>query len=169
VPNKPQLIQYTITAVIILLVLGLRMRSVRRERPLKLEQLWIVPALYGAVAIFMFWRLPPHGLGWLWVGIALIVGGALGWWRGTHMAIRIDPETHRLNQRGSVMAVAVIVVLLMARFGLRELAMRGEIHMDVATLTDVLFASALGLFSMTRLEMFLRARQMLATARAATA
>ena len=167
-PNQSQLVRYAITAAIVLLVLVLRTRAMRRERPLKLEQLWIVPALYGAVALYLFWHLPPHGRGWLWVALAFAAGAAIGWWRGTQMTIRIDPETHRLNQKGSALAIAAVIVLVAFRVGLRDAAARGIVTMDVATLTDALVASALGLFAMTRLEMYLRARRMLAAMRSGT-
>jgi len=41
----------------------------------------------------------------------------------------------------------------------------GLFHMSPATLTDILVAFALGLLAVQRLEMFLRARRLLAEAR----
>ena len=162
--QQADLYRYGFMALVFVLVLVLRTRSLRRERPLKLEQLWIVPTLYGAVAALMFWRMPPHGTGWLWCLLALAAGGAIGWWRGTHMTITVDPNTHRLNQRGSAMAVIVIVALIAVRFATMIAVQRGLIHVGAAALTDPLIAFALGLFSLTRLEMYLRAKRMLAEA-----
>ncbi|WCT74891.1 DUF1453 family protein [Sphingomonas naphthae] len=163
-PQQADLYRYGFMALVFVLVLVLRTRSLRRERPLKLEQLWIVPTLYAAVAALMFYKFPPQGLGWAWCAVALAAGCAVGWWRGTHMAITIDPNTHRLNQRGSAMAVIVIVVLIAIRFATTIAIQRGMIHVSAASLTDPLIAFALGLFSLTRLEMYLRAKRMLAEA-----
>ena len=70
-----------------------------KMRPLKLETLWVVPMLYLAVAVLMYWQLPPTG----WVAIAcvagLLIGAAVGWQRGKMMHIHVDPESHALNQR----------------------------------------------------------------------
>jgi hypothetical protein len=77
------------------------------------------------------------------------------------MRINIDPETHELNQQASPAAMLFILVLIVIRQGLRMEA--GTMGFNAAFLTDLLVLFALGLFSATRLEMFLRARRMLQT------
>jgi len=57
-----------------------------------------------------------------------------------------------------------IIVLILARQGLRFEA--GSMGFSVAFLTDLLMVFALGLFSATRIEMFVRARRLLAEVRA---
>lgn len=54
-------ISFAITIAIILVVMALRMRRMGTMRPLKLETLWIVPALYFGVAALMFYTLPRTG------------------------------------------------------------------------------------------------------------
>jgi hypothetical protein len=155
----PAYISYVITAIIVSLVLFLRFRSMKRVRPLKLEMLWVVPALYLLVTAGVLWQSVPQGIQWLYVGLALIAGGLIGWRRGAMMRINIDPETHALNQQASPAAMLFIFVIIIVRQGLRAEA--GQFGFNAAFLTDLAVVFVLGMFSMTRLEMFLRAKRML--------
>ena len=95
---RPEMLQYLIPILVVGLVLFFRLRAMGKARSLRLERLWIVPTIYLALAIFLFWEMPPHGLGWLWAGLAFLLGGLIGWYRGKAMKIHVDPETHALNQ-----------------------------------------------------------------------
>jgi membrane protein CcdC involved in cytochrome C biogenesis len=153
-----------VTIVIVGLVMFRRIRSMGQLRPLKLETLWVVPVLYLAVAAMMFWSLPPKG----WVAVAsfvgLLIGAAVGWQRGTMMEIHVDPETHALNQKASPAAMLFLVGLIIVRSGAR--AILGETgSVSPAMLTDPLIAFALGMFTLTRIEMYLRAKRLLEEAR----
>lgn len=152
-------ISYIITAIVVALVMYLRFRSMKRARPLKLETLWIVPALYALVTASVLYQSMPAGIQWLYVGLALMIGGLVGWRRGAMMRITVDPETHALNQQASPAAMLFIFVIIIVRQGLRAEA--SEMGLNAAFLTDLLVVFALGLFTATRAEMFLRARRML--------
>jgi hypothetical protein len=167
VHSQPQsaFIGYVITAVVVSLVLFLRFRSMRRARPLKLGMLWLVPALYVLVTISVLYQSMPQGMQWLYVALALVIGGIVGWRRGALMRISVDPDTHALNQQASPAAMLFILAIIIIRQGLRAEA--SQMGFNAAFLTDLLVVFALGLFSVTRLEMFLRARRLLAEARAA--
>ena len=68
------------------------------------------------------------------------------------------------------MAFLFIIVLIAIRFGARAALAGGDdygFHVNTMLITDVLIALALGLFAMTRLEMYLRAKRLLEEARAA--
>lgn len=158
-----------ISFAIIAVVLALRMRGMTRERPLKLEQLWIVPGIYLVIAGLLFYAQPPRGMAIAWCLGALAIGAALGWQRGRLMRISVDPETQTLRQKGSLMAMLFLLLLIAIRTGAREAAIFGVggFHFDVAALTDVLVALALGLLTMQRVEMYLRAKRLLDEARAA--
>lgn len=159
----PAYIGYIVTAVIVALVMYLRFRSMKRARPLKLEMLWVVPALYVLVTASVLYQSVPQGIQWLYAGLALVVGALVGWRRGAMMRINIDPETHALNQQASPAAMLFIFVIIIVRQGLRAEA--SEMGLNAAFLTDLLVVFALGLFSATRLEMFLRAKRMLGEVR----
>ena len=153
-------VSYAITIGIIVVIMALRMRGMSKMRPLKLGSLWIVPAVYLVVAALMFIQLPPTG----WVAIAsaigLAIGAAVGWQRGKMMHIHVDPETHALNQKASPAAMLFLIVLIAVRAGARSVL--GETSgVSPAMLTDPLIAFALGIFTLTRLEMYLRAKRLL--------
>jgi hypothetical protein len=101
------------------------------------------------------------------VGIAslagLVIGAAVGWQRGKMMHIHVDPETHALNQKASPAAILFLVALIAVRsFGRGLLGSEG---LSPAMLTDPLIAFALGMFTLTRVEMYLRAKRLLEQAR----
>jgi energy-converting hydrogenase Eha subunit A len=168
--QNSQIIHYAIVAVIVALVLGLRLRGMSRMRRLRLETLWIVPAVYLIFAIVMFSEFPPSLTGWAIAAVALVVGAAIGWQRGKLMQIHVDPETHQLNQRASPAAILFIFALIVVRMAARGVLANGTgtgFHVNAMLVTDVLIALAVGLFAATRLEMYLRAKRLLEEARTA--
>lgn len=164
-PSNAKLISYGISGVIIVLVLIWRMRGLQRGRRLRLEWLWVVPALLGLGAAASLAQAPPVGAEWFWMGLALGLGGVFGWYRGRMMQITVDAETHTLNTRASPAALIFLVALLLVRFGLRA-ALESESAnwgLKVALISDGFILFALGLLGVQRLEMALRARRMLAS------
>ncbi len=159
-------ISYAITAVIIGIVFAVRWRRMSVVKPLKLERLWVFPAVYAAVALYMFVMYPPQGLAWLFCALALIMGAALGWQRGKLMRITIDPDSHTLNTTSSPAAVFFLIAIVAVRTGARAVISDGRaLHLNAFAITDMLVALALGLFTTQRVEMYLRAKRMLETAR----
>lgn len=166
--TAPQWLSIVLPLVIIAVVFAVRIRRMGRERPLRVERLWIVPALYLAVATAAFLRFPPGGIAWLWCAIALAAGSVLGWQRGRMMRISVDPVSHALSQRASPAAMLFLLGLVAIRFVARGAFEGGGAAApeQIMMLTDVLIAFALGLLSVQRLEMYLRARRLLDAARA---
>ncbi|MEG3145215.1 CcdC protein domain-containing protein [Sphingomonas sp. RT2P30] len=132
VHQAPGIWQYIIPIVIAGVILAFRARRMTQMRPLKIERLWIVPAIYLLLVAFLYIKGPPSPIGWAICVAMLVVGGAIGWQRGKLMEIHVDPETHAINQKGSYAAMVFLV----------------------------------GLFTMTRVEMYLRAKRLLDAARA---
>ena len=160
-----QTINYAMTAVVIAIVLLLRIRRMRQIRRLRLETLWVVPAILALAFAFSTWEYPPPtALGWLWLAIAIAVGAGVGWQRGKLMRLTVDPATHTLNQQSSPAALLFIVALILARQGLRYEA--AHYGINVFKITGILLAFALGLMSAARIEMYARAKRLLDEARA---
>ncbi len=169
--QNQKLISYFIYGVIIALVFFFRMRRLTQERRLKLELMWIMPAFMVAAMVALFLQFPPHGMDWLWLGAVFAVGAAIGWWRGKLIPIAIDPETHLLNTKPSPAALIFLLGLFVVRFGLRAYleSQASALHLSIALLTDGFVVLAVGLFAVSRLEMALRAWNLLKAARAAKA
>jgi len=166
-PAQPQLISYAIGGAALLVVLALRFRSVGRQRRLRLEYLWIVPAILAALAMLTFVSAPPSPMTTGLCALAFAVGGALGWQRGKMMQIQIDPETHQLNQVAGLGAMLFLVAIIAIRFGARALIEAGivPVHANPMAISDVLLSFAVGMFGVMRVEMFMRGKRLLAAAR----
>ena len=104
--------------------------------------------------------------GWVWIACiaALAAGAGVGWQRGRMMHISVDPETHALSQKASPAAMLFLVALIVVRAGGKILFGTGS-GLSPAMLTDPLIAFALGMFTLQRVEMYLRAKRLLGEAR----
>ena len=159
-PAQQSWVGYAVTVGIIVIVLALRLRKMGQMRPLKLASLWIVPVVYLIVAALMFALLPPTGWVALASAVGLVLGGGVGWQRGKMMYIEVEPETHALNQKASPAAMFFLIALIIVRTGARSvLGQTGGV--SPAMLTDPLIAFALGMLSVQRIEMYLRAKRLL--------
>jgi amino acid transporter len=99
--GQNSLTSYVVMGVAIVLIIALRFRRMGRDRPLRLDGLWVLPAIYGAILIVAFAQAPPDMTGWTLIGIGLVLGGVAGWLRGRTITISVDPATGTLNQHAS--------------------------------------------------------------------
>jgi len=157
------LIPIAIAAMVILL------RNARPRR-LRVEGLWIIPVVYVGILVALLAAAPPPvtpvAIGVLVAGAA--IGGVIGWQRGRFTRIDLDPQTHEMTSRASVIGIAFILIVLLARVGLRSMAADGQLSIGVPPLViaDGLLVLAVFMLSAQRLEIWLRATRMLADARA---
>ena len=152
--------------VIIAVVLALRFRSMSRERPLKLGTLWVVPVVYLLLAGSMIVSLTPPRLGWGLLVAGLLIGMVAGWHRGKLIHIARDPQTGELSQRASPLAMLLLLALVVLKLGARAIfgdTAATQPGSSAMLLTDAFLGFALGLLSSTRLEIYLRARRLLAS------
>ena len=150
--------------VVLALVVGWRLRSMNKERPLNIGTLWVVPAIYLALMASLIIALPPHAAGWALMAAGLVAGAALGWHRGKLIRIERNAETGQLMQRASPLAMVLLLILIALKFGMREIfGDSAAAHPSSAAMlvTDGFIGFALGLLSATRLELYLRARSIL--------
>ncbi|WP_375395828.1 DUF1453 domain-containing protein, partial [uncultured Sphingomonas sp.] len=106
------LMQYVIPIAVIAIVFLIRGRQMTRMRRLKLEQLWIVPAIYLVIVAILFVSMPPRPVGWLIALAGVVIGAAIGWQRGRMMTIHVDPETHAINQKASPLAMVLLFAIV---------------------------------------------------------
>ena len=151
--------------VIIVVVLALRLRSMSRERPLRVQTLWVVPVIYILLAGSMLLTLPPPPVGWGLVVVGTAIGAAVGWHRGKLIRIHRDEQTGELRQKASPIALLLLAALVVLKLGTRAIfgeTSAGHTGSGALLLTDAFIGFALGLLSATRLELYLRAQRVLA-------
>ena len=149
--------------VIIAVVVGLRLRSMSRQRPLNVGTLWIVPVVYLVLVGSMIVTLPPSAGGWSLIAAGIAVGAVVGWHRGK--LIRIERNSNgKLMQKASPLAMLLLLALIVLKLGARAIfgdTAAGHPGSAAMLLTDAFLGFALGLLSATRLELYLRARRIL--------
>jgi len=84
--TQQQLLQLFLPILILLPVLYLRMRKMSRARPLKLQRMWIGPAVFLALTALVLIAPGPQGQphqwtlqAWTWLVPAAAAGAAAGW------------------------------------------------------------------------------------------
>jgi hypothetical protein len=167
--QAPAWLSYVLPLVIVAVVMTLRMFRMRGARPLRLERLWVLPAIYAVIVGLTFLSAPPGAMGWLWSLLALAIGAGIGWYRGSMMRISVDPETHALSQQASPASFLILIVLVLLKMGTRAEFDAGSPGHGVSLATDTAMAFALGLIGATRVEMAIRGNRLLAKARAGAA
>ncbi|WP_304177904.1 CcdC protein domain-containing protein [Phenylobacterium aquaticum] len=149
-------------------ILALVLFRSARPRILVIERLWVAPALIMTAASLLIFAQGAMSLtGLLLQIVAVLVGAGLGWWRGRLTHLEIDPKTHTLTSKVSPVGLALLGAVFLTRLGLRAVAMShpAVFHASVGELTDAMLLLAVGLVCAQRLEVWIRARQMLADAR----
>jgi len=151
------------------LILALIVRRGLRERRLNADRLWVMPVLLLVVAGSSLYATPPTDpIGYAAVGVAALLGAAIGWWRGRLTNITVNPDTHELTSRTSPVGVLVIAGIYLLRYGVRYLMDNnpGAVPVHAAFVTDALMVLAIAMLAVQRLEMWLRAERLLKAARA---
>jgi hypothetical protein len=109
--------------------------------------LWIGPALtlVGA-AMLMSVRPVPTAVHMAGIAVAFVLGCGLGVARAKLVKIAFDPETNTMTQRGTPFGILLLAGLLIARSGLRLVAVdHPELGIDLNSATDLLLFFAFGL------------------------
>ncbi len=157
-----QIIPLAVIPVVLVIVL---LRN-RRSRVLRPRWMWVVPVLILAVvgSGLYFTPHPPFGpAAYTGFAGALAVGALAGWWRGRTITIQKTADG-TLRAQASPFGLVLIVALLAGRTALRGLmeSQAAAWHIDAAVITDAFMLFAVGLVVAQRLEMFIRARAVLA-------
>ena len=158
--------------IVPLLILALVLRRNLRERNLRMERLWVYPAiLIVATASVMGGEAMPGLIPLIGFIAALAVGALIGWYRGRLTHITIDPTTHEFTSRASVAGTMLIGAVFALRYGVKMAMAGGGVvlpmggRLDVAGITDGLMLLAVGMMTAQRIEMYLRCQKLLAEAR----
>jgi len=165
----PNPLFYLLPVLIILPILYFRLRNSLKPQVLKLNQLWVRPAIYIVIAGLVLVAPQPGSQPLaaqdvVWLVLAALLGAAGGWQMGRVTAIHVDSEKGTLMATGGQAAMIIIVLLILLRMGVRTgLQMEATAwHINAGLITDASIVFAGVLFAARGLEMFLRARRVMA-------
>jgi hypothetical protein len=157
--------------ITVMVVVGILVLRNRRPRKLLVERLWLRPVFFVAIVLATLAAAPPPitALSVATMTLSVVIGAALGWQRGRFMRIDVDPETHALTSRASPVGMIFILAILALRIGLRDVVMqsRSAFGIPTAAITDGLILLLGAMIITQSLEMWLRARRLVAEAEAA--
>jgi hypothetical protein len=161
--DKSQL-QALLPVVVLVVVVGLRMRSMAKERPLKSGGLWVVPAILVVLGGLSIATNPPTAIGAIICAVTLAIGAAIGWHRGKMIHIWRDAQSGQLMQKASPAAMLLLLGIIAIRYAVRayfgaDPSSDGHLSGQALLVTDALLTFAIGLVGATRVEMFLRAKR----------
>jgi hypothetical protein len=144
----------------------------RKPRPLKVQWMWVRPLIIALAIGLGLWGMTqapgvshaPFGVsGWAVLAVGLGLGCAAGWWRGKMVTIQKAPDGTLLAQ-SSPLGLILIVALLASRQALRPWmeSHAATWHIHPLAIQDAFMLFVVGLILMQSLEMYLRARAILA-------
>jgi len=156
-------LQTFLPLLILVVVVGLRLRSMSKEQPLKSQRMWLLPAILVVLGATSLAFNPPTTIGWAICVATFSLGVALGWQRGKMIRVWRDEKSGQLMQKASPAAMFLLLGIIAVRYVLRIYFggnPSADGHMDERTLqiTDALLTFAIGLIVATRVELALRAR-----------
>jgi ABC-type dipeptide/oligopeptide/nickel transport system permease subunit len=97
------------------------------------------------------------------LAIGAVLGGLAGWYRGKTVTIEKEPDGSLMAQ-ASPLGLILLVVLFAGRAGLRDLieTHAADWRLNAMAVTDAFLVFAMGLIVLQRVEMYIRARRVLA-------
>ena len=166
--SQEQLIPLAFIPVVLILVL---LRN-RRKRVLKPQFLWVMPAIVVPLIGLGVWgsayapgavRAPFGPDAWAVLALGAALGAAAGWWRGKTVTIEKEPDGS-LKAQASPLGLILVVALFAFRGVLRPLveAHAAQWRLNALAVTDAFLVFALALIVAQRVEMYIRARRVLA-------
>ncbi len=166
--SKEQLIPLAVIPVVLVLVL---LRN-RRRRVLKPQLLWVMPAIVVPLIGLGVWgsayapdavHAPFGPDAWAVLALGAALGAAAGWQRGKTITIEKEPDGS-LRSQASPLGLILVVALFAFRGVLRPLveSHAAQWHLNALAVTDAFLVFAMALIVAQRVEMYIRARRVLA-------
>jgi hypothetical protein len=161
--QQPSIAAYLIAAAVVVLILVFRVRRLKRSFPLRLNRMWIAPAIFVALAGVTLAQFPLKPFDGIWLALAFGLGTILGWQRGRLMQITLEPATRTLTAQTTPMGIYFLFGLVAFRLALRTgLGMEAQsAAISPAFVNDIFITFAAGLFVAQGMEMAIRARRIL--------
>ncbi|WP_170970844.1 DUF1453 family protein [Paenibacillus terrae] len=140
--------------VIILVIVVFLMLKEKEIRP---SRLWITPALFAYLTFSSMTGNTLTAGSFFLYSICLLVGLAIGAWRGKLDKVRIHPVTGKATSQGSIAGVILFIVVML----LRVLAGSRGAHHTFLSLSTALLFIPLGSVIARRYFIYLKYKQLL--------
>jgi len=116
-----QTVTYVVIVAIILILMGVRVYRMTRERRWSVTQMWFAPAILLVItAILVFFDARTSTLlAALLAPVGLAAGIAIGLYQGTHTTVRVDRANQSLFVKTSPIGTLIFVGVLALRFVVR--------------------------------------------------
>ncbi|MFF2018336.1 hypothetical protein [Paenibacillus sp. NPDC058177] len=139
-----------VIVVILVVILNLREKEIRPSR------LWITPVLFAYLMLSSVTTidLTPGSL--LVYLICIVLGLALGAWRGKLQKVRVNPDTGKITSQGSIAGIVIFLAVMLIRH-LTEYW--GAHHAVLSISTGLLFVSLANVFA-RRYFVYLKYKQL---------
>ncbi|WP_002147541.1 DUF1453 family protein [Bacillus cereus] len=116
-----------------------------KERKVKINRIWLVPALLCYVTIQSIVHMEQVTLlqGLLFVAM-LGIGVALGIIRGKALTFRLDSETGHVLRKGNWLSTIILLVILGAKIVIKQSMFSGSTHSTLMVVTNAFLCITLG-------------------------
>ncbi len=129
-----------------LLVVAIFARRMLRPRRFRVGTVWVAPILLAALSGSYLVHLPPGAGQAAILAVALIAGGAIGWFRARLTRIAIDPATGLITQRGTPYGLLLFAGLFVLRGIVRVYTLQHpELGVDINRASGIFLVFAFGL------------------------
>jgi len=133
--------------VLVVALFARRMIRAQQHQPVRIQRLWIIPAILLVLTGLTLAREPAPSLPVILAFVlAAAAGGAVGWYRVHTLEFTVDPETGAVLSRATPFGALLLVGLLIFRYGMKYvLTDEGVRGVDLVHWTDgaLLFTAAM--------------------------
>lgn len=151
--------------VIIGTIVALRARKMSSVQPMKLNRLWVRPAIMLAISAGLLIATPPESaLQALALFAICAIGAVAGWHQAKLMTITVA-ESGELNVKASRWGLITLLGIIVLRQALRPWLTGPDspVHVNVGIVTDGFILFIAGFYAARSTEMFIRGRALLAS------
>ncbi|TCW58121.1 uncharacterized protein DUF1453 [Bacillus thuringiensis] len=129
----------------ILLVILIIVLMQSKERKVKVNRIWLVPALLCFVTIQSIIHMGQLTILQLLLFVAMLgIGLVLGVIRGKALTFRIDSETGHVLRKGNWLSTIILLLILGAKIVIKQSMFSGSTHYTLMVVTNAFLCVTLG-------------------------
>ncbi|HFK1762979.1 hypothetical protein AT258_06750 [Bacillus wiedmannii] len=129
----------------ILLVILIIVLMQSKERKVKVNRIWLVPALLCFVTIQSIIHMGQLTILQLLLFVAMLgIGLVLGFIRGKALTFRIDSETGHVLRKGNWLSTIILLIILGAKIVIKQSMFSGSTHNTLMVVMNAFLCVTLG-------------------------